>query len=152
MIQSIREFFAIRIASEERTEPSLELATAALLIEVSRADFEVSEEERSAIAEQVRNGFGLSEEATREIVALAEEEASRAVSLYEFTRLVDKRFSPEQKRHVVGLLWAVALSDERIEAREEHLIRKIATLLHVPHEAFIAEKLAARDRRKRNQR
>jgi uncharacterized tellurite resistance protein B-like protein len=46
------------------------------------------------------------------------------------------------------LLWDVALSDERIEGREEHLIRKVATLLHVPHEAFIAEKIAARDRRK----
>ena len=148
MIQSIREFFAVRIANEGRKEVSLELATAALLIEVSRADFDVSDDERGAIEEQVRRSFGLTEAETREIVAFAEEEVARAVSLYEFTRLVDKRFTPEQKRHVIGLLWEVALSDERIEAREEHLIRKIATLLHVPHEAFIAEKIAARDRRK----
>jgi len=148
VIQSIREFFAVRIASEERPEASLELATAALLIEVSRADFDVSEEERASIEEQVRKSFGLTEEQTREIVVLAEEEVARAVSLYEFTRLVDKRFTPDQKRHIIGLLWEVALSDERIEGREEHLIRKVATLLHVPHEAFIAEKIAARDRRK----
>ena len=148
MIQSIREFFAVRIASEERPEASLELATAALLIEVSRADFDVSEEERASIEEQVRKSFGLTEEETREIVVLAEEEVARAVSLYEFTRLVDKRFTPDQKRHIIGLLWEVALSDERIEGREEHLIRKVATLLHVPHEAFIAEKIAARSRRK----
>ena len=148
MIQSIREFFAVRIASEERPEASLELATAALLIEVSRADFDVSEEERASIEEQVRKSFGLTEEQTREIVVLAEEEVARAVSLYEFTRLVDKRFTPDQKRHIIGLLWEVALSDERIEGREEHLIRKVATLLHVPHEAFIAEKIAARSRRK----
>ena len=148
MIRSIREFFAVRIASEERPEPSLELATAALLIEVSRADFDASEDERAAIEEQVRKSFGLTEDETREIVALAEEEVARAVSLYEFTRLVDRSFTPDQKRHIVGLLWEVALSDERIEGREEHLIRKVATLLHVPHEAFIAEKLAARGRRK----
>jgi len=148
VIQSIREFFAVRIASEERPEASLELATAALLIEVSRADFDVSEEERASIEEQVRKSFGLTEEETREIVVLAEEEVARAVSLYEFTRLVDRSFTPDQKRHIIGLLWEVALSDERIEGREEHLIRKVATLLHVPHEAFIAEKIAARDRRK----
>jgi uncharacterized tellurite resistance protein B-like protein len=148
VIQSIREFFAVRIASEERKEPSLELATAALLIEVSRADFQVSDEERGAIEEQVRKSFGLTEAETREIVDWAEEEVARAVSLYEFTRLVDRSFTPEQKRHVIGLLWDVALTDERVVPREEHLIRKIATLLHVPHEAFIAEKLAARDRRK----
>lgn len=148
MIRTIREYFAARIVSEEHPQPSLELATAALLIEVSRSDFEVSEDERNTIAEQVRKSFGLTEEETREIVELAEEEVARAVSLYEFTRLVDRSFTPEQKRHVIGLLWEIALSDERIEAREEHLIRRIATLLHVPHEAFIAEKIAARERRK----
>jgi uncharacterized tellurite resistance protein B-like protein len=148
VIRSIREYFAARIVSEEHPQPSLELATAALLIEVSRADFDVSEGERAAIEEQVRRSFGLTDEETREIVDLAEEEVARAVSLYEFTRLVDRSFTPEQKRHVIGLLWEVALSDERVEAREEHLIRKIATLLHVPHEAFIAEKIAARDRRR----
>ena len=148
MIGTIREFFSVRIVSEERREPSLSLATAALLIEVSRADFDVSEEERAAIQGQVRKSFGLGAEETREIVALAEEEVSRAVSLYEFTRLVDKTFTPEQKRHIIGLLWDVALSDELLSMREEHLIRKIATLLHVPHEAFIEEKIAARERRK----
>ncbi len=148
MIRSIREYFAARIESQEHKEASLELATAALLIEVSRADFDVSGEERAAIEELVRKSFGLTEEETREIVELAEEEVARAVSIYEFTRLVDKSFTPEQKRHIIGLLWEVALTDQRIEAREEHLIRKVATLLHVPHEVFIAEKMAARDRRK----
>jgi uncharacterized tellurite resistance protein B-like protein len=148
VIRTIREYFAARIVSEEHQKPSLELATAALLIEVSRADFDVSEDERAVIEEQVRRSFGLTEEETREIVALAEEEVARAVSLYEFTRLVDRSFTPEQKRHVIGLLWEVAFSDQRVEAREEHLIRKLAALLHVPHEAFIAEKVAARDRRK----
>jgi uncharacterized tellurite resistance protein B-like protein len=148
VIQSLREFFTARIASAESQEPSLELATAALLLEVSRADFEVSNEERAAIEESVRKSFGLTEDETREIVALAEEEVSRAVSLYEFTRLVDQRFTPDQKRHIVGLLWGVAFTDSRIEGREEHLIRKIATLLHVPHEAFIAEKIAARNRQR----
>jgi len=148
VIRTIREYFAARIVSEQHPEPSLELATAALLIEVSRADFDVSEDERTAIVEQVRGSFGLHEEETREIVDLAEEEVARSVSLYEFTRLVDRSFAPEQKRHVVGLLWEIALSDERIEAREEHLIRKIATLLHVSHEAFIAEKISARERRR----
>jgi uncharacterized tellurite resistance protein B-like protein len=148
MIRTIREFFSVRIEGETRAERSIELATAALLIEVSRADFEVSEEERRAIQDQVRASFGLEEGDTREIVALAEEEVSRSVSLYEFTRLVDQTFSPEQKRHVIGLLWGVALSDQRLEVREEHLIRKIASLLHVPHQAFIEEKIAARDRRR----
>jgi uncharacterized tellurite resistance protein B-like protein len=155
MIRSIREFFEARIVvandalSEER---SLELATAALLIEVSRADFDVGDSERTAIEEAIRNSFGLDPSETSEIIALAEAEVANAISLYEFTRLVDQSFSPAQKEHVVGLLWDVALSDDRLEGREEHLIRKIATLLHVPHERFIAEKIAARKRREERRR
>lgn len=151
MIRTIREFFETRIAYVPDTgsaqDRSLELATAALLIEVSRADFEVTESEREAIEGAVQKSFGLSHDETLEIVTLAEQQVERAISLYEFTSLVDRSFSPEQKRHIVGLLWEVALSDDRLEGREEHLIRKVAKLLHVPHEAFIAEKLAARDRK-----
>ena len=141
MIRTIREFFEVRLLQPDegsaRPERALELATAALLIEVSRADFDVSSEERLSIEEALQKSFGLGVEETSEIIALAEQEVSRAVSLYEFTRLVDQSFSPEQKKHIVGLLWDVALSDDRLEGREEERIRKIAHLLHVPHEAFI---------------
>lgn len=148
MIKTIQEFFYAQIRTEEQTaEPStraLQLATAVLLIEVSRADAEVAEEEIRAIEEALRNSFGLSEPETKEIVALAEQEATESISIYEFTRLVDRHFSPEQKRHIIGLLWQVAYSDERLEENEEYLVRKTAKLLHVDHKDFIAEKLKAK--------
>ncbi len=152
MIRTIQEFFYARIVTEETTPASMEhaqrLATAALLIEVSRADFEVGEEEKLAIEEALRSGFGITEDETRDIIALAEQEVDEAISLYEFTRLVDASFTPEQKKHIVGLLWQVAFSDDRLEEREEYLIRKVAKLLHVPHGDFIDEKLKAKAAKK----
>jgi uncharacterized tellurite resistance protein B-like protein len=151
VIRTIREFFTARIVHPgslpDMPGRALELATAALLIEVSRADFEVGEEEGRVIVEAVERSFGLSPAETREIVALAEQQVARSISLYEFTQLVDQNFDPAQKKHVIGLLWDVAFGDDRLEDREEYLIRKIAGLLHVPHEDFIAEKMAARARR-----
>jgi uncharacterized tellurite resistance protein B-like protein len=148
LIRTIREYFYARIVTEETMsvpiEDALKLATAALLIEISRADFEVAEEEKRAIEDAIGESFGLSDEETKEIVALAEQEVSDAISLYEFTRLVDESFTPEQKKHIVGLLWRVAFSDDRLEEREEYLIRKIAKLLHVTHADFIDEKLKAK--------
>jgi uncharacterized tellurite resistance protein B-like protein len=152
MIRTIRQYFEERIVYREDAdvplERALQLATAALLIEVSRADFDRSPGERGAIEEALQRSFGLERAETREIVDLAEEEVERSISLYEFSRLVDNSFSPEQKQHIIGMLWDVAYSDDRLEEREEYLIRKIATLLHVPHSEFISEKLAARDRRR----
>ena len=153
MIRTIRQYFEERIVYREEAELPLEralqLATAALLIEVSRADFDRSPGERQAIEEALQRSFGLDPAETSEIVDLAEEEVERSISVYEFSRLVDKNFSPEQKQHIIGMLWDVAYSDDRLEEREEYLIRKIATLLHVAHAEFISEKLAARDRRKK---
>lgn len=148
MIRTIQEFFFARIVDESEreatTELVLKLATAALLIEVSRADFDVGEEERRAVVEALERSFGLDRSETEELVALAEQEVEQSISLYEFSRLCDVNFTPEQKKHVVGLLWDVAYSDEKLAEREEYLIRKIAKLLHVSHRDFIDEKLRAK--------
>jgi len=153
VIETIQQFVYARIVTDEAVSPSpenaLELATAALLIEISRADHEVGDEEQRAIEDALRDGFGISDEQTKELIALAEREVDEAISLYEFTRLVDESFTPEQKKHIVGLLWRVAYSDDRLQEREEYLIRKVAKLLHVTHKDFIDEKLKAKSGRER---
>ena len=61
--------------------------------------------------------FGLDQEEAGELMRLAEEESRDATSLYEFTHLIDKAFSPEQKKRVVELLWLVAFADgEKVES------------------------------------
>jgi uncharacterized tellurite resistance protein B-like protein len=42
-------------------------------------------------------------------------------------------------------MWRVAYADAELSAYEQHTIRKIADLLYVPHRAYIAAKLRARD-------
>lgn len=149
LIRTIQQFFESRIlpgketASRDAAEHAHQLATAALLIEVSRADLTVKEEEREFVTETVAKRFGLSSEETAELVRLAEEEVRSAVSLYQFTRLIDKSFSLEEKRHLVELLWRLALVDHEKDKHEEHLIRRIADLLHVSHQDFIDAKIRA---------
>lgn len=141
MIKRIQQFFANqiqpRVADERSSEQALRLATAALLIEVTRADYSVDRAEQQAVVAAVRRLFELDENQTDELIALAEEEAKQAVSLFQFTELVDKQFSPEQKVRVVEMMWRVAYADSSKHHHEEHLVRKVADLLHVPHSAFI---------------
>ena len=42
------------------------------------------------------------------------------------------------------LLWLVAFADAEKHPHEEHLVRRIAGLLHVPHPDFIDAKIRAR--------
>lgn len=135
MLRAIRRFFEDNIQTvagkAADSEQALRLATAALLIEMTRADHEVDERERRAVAESVQRIFNLDAQQTQTLLQLAEQEAKQATSLFQFTRLVDKHFSVEQKKRVLEMLWRVAYADAHKDKHEEHLVRKIADLLHL---------------------
>ena len=147
MLKAVKEFFDKNVAgviedsSEGRREHAYQLATAALLMEISRADREIDDDERDAVMRAVRKVFELDESETQTLVTLAEEEAENATSLYEFTRLINDSFDHQQKQHVIEMLWQVAFADGHADEYEVHLIRRIADLIHVPHKGFIRAKL-----------
>ena len=147
MLNAIREFFDQHVAAgatggEERH--TIEVATAALLVETVRLDGEIDEAERAAAHRAVRSKFGLGEAEAATLIRLAEEEARDATGYYQFTSLINKQFSAAQKERVIELMWQVAYADAELSAHEQHVVRKIADLLHVPHRAYIAAKLRAR--------
>lgn len=149
VLQSIRQFFQERLAEPERRAPAdrehaLRLAAAALLFEVVRADSDVKNEERTVMGAAIQSVFSLSDREAFDLIDLAEEESRSASSLYQFTSLVDDGFSAEEKKRLVELLWMVSFADREKHAEEEHLVRKIAGLLHVPHPDFIDAKIRAR--------
>ena len=75
----------------------------------------------------------------------AEARSRTAVSLYEFTEVVDRALGPEDKKRIIELLWLLAFADQRKDAVEEYLVRMVAGLLHVSHPDFIDAKIRARE-------
>ncbi len=152
MIDALKEFFRVKAASgpdpsPETQETALRLAAGVLLFEVVRADNKVEEAERTVMRTALQSTFSLSPEQTVEIMRSAEEHSRTASSLFEFTSNVDGAFTAGQKKRVVELLWLVAFADGMKDASEEHMVRKIAGLLHVAHPDFIDAKLRARDQK-----
>jgi len=146
MVVTIKNFFEkyIKPSPDKQdvvSEQSLQLATAALLIEMMRADAEVSEDERRTITKTVQSKFNLSEEETNTLLQLAEEEIRKVTGYYEFTSLINKDFTYEQKVKVIEHLWEVAFADAELDKHEEYMVRKIADLIHVEHKDFIDAKL-----------
>lgn len=151
MLKSIRSFFEKHMApaAEGDAGARARVAAAALLVEVVRADHEVPGVERQAVLQSAGRKFGLDEADARALVELAEAEAEDAHDLFQFTSLINAGFTPEQKVRLVEELWRVAWSDAVLHRYEEHLIRRVADLIHVPHSAFIAAKLRVQDARPR---
>jgi uncharacterized tellurite resistance protein B-like protein len=149
---TIRRFFEKYIkptpdSPDEVSGHSLQLATTALLIEMMRADAEVSEDERRAVMKTVGTKFNLTEEDSDALLQFAEEEIRKSTGYYEFTSLINRGFTYGQKVKVIEHLWEIAFADASLDKHEEHMVRKIADLIYVEHKDFIDAKLRVKKKR-----
>ena len=130
-------------ATGEVEDRALELACAALMFEVARADFSVEKTEQDAVTSLLTAQFNLSADEVSTITEAAIEQADAATCLFEFTRTLNELASAKQKRNLLAMMWRVAMADNALSRYEEHVIRKVADLLYVPHGDFIAAKQSA---------
>lgn len=144
---NLKEWFARHLGAERDPETGaahgLRLAVAALLVEVLRADYEVAREERLQVVASVSRLLGLAEDESAALVTEAERHIDRSHDLYQFTSQVNRAFGDAEKLQLLEALWRVARADATVHKYEEHLIRRIADLLHMPHSSFITAKLRA---------
>jgi uncharacterized tellurite resistance protein B-like protein len=128
---------------EGTREQARNLAVAALLVEVLRADYATADAERRQVVESLRGMLGLGEAECAELLAEAEQQVDKAHDLHQFTAEINRALAHEEKVRVVEQMWRVARSDETVHKYEEHIIRRVSDLLHVSHREFIAAKLRA---------
>jgi uncharacterized tellurite resistance protein B-like protein len=119
------------------SEHALRISTAALLVEVSRADFEQDASELAHMRQLLAQQFSLDDSALDELMDQAHQEADDLVSLQHITRLLNEQFDQAMKKRVVEMMWQVVFADGVKDHYEEHLIRQVADLLYVPHSDFI---------------
>lgn len=151
MIASIQEFFGRFIEPGTRPDATggghpLQVATAALLLEMMRMDSRITADERNAVTATLQREFDLSADELATLTALAEQEARQAHDYYQFTALINKHCDAAQKARIVENLWHVAMVDGHLDAHELHLMRKLTDLLHVGHGDSAAAKQRARER------
>ena len=123
----------------------LELATAALMMEVARADFEQSEAERSLMLQKLGSRLKLTDAAVAGLLLLAQDASEEAHDRYSFTSIINERFTYPEKKQLVVNLWEIALADAHLDPQEDHIIRRIAGLLSVDHSDVIHARAKARD-------
>ena len=117
------------------------MAIAVLLMETARSEDGVSDEERQVIERIIETQHCVSPDEARDIAEVAERDADKAHSLHPFTRMIVDECSLAERTKIVSMLWEVTFADGHAGAHEQHLVRKVAGLLHVPHREFIRTKL-----------
>ncbi len=145
MIGPLKDLFCKPDGNEQHSlQQTRRLAAAALLVEVARADFTQDAAEEQSMASLLTNTLGLDPAEVDALMSRADEAVDEATSLYEFTRLVNEHYDASGKRALIQSMWQVAFADASLDKYEEHLIRRVAELIYLPHEDFIRTKHAAR--------
>jgi uncharacterized tellurite resistance protein B-like protein len=143
MLSTIRSFVQSAIApdcDEKDENVGMQMAAAALLLEVAAADFESQPEERAVVCQAVQQAFGLGHKSVQQLLSDAEQHHQESISIYEYTRVLNEQCSHQQKFEILTHMWRVAFVDGRLDKYEDNRIRRIADLLYIPHREFIQAK------------
>lgn len=123
--------------------PPRDVAMAVLLLECARADFEHHDIEHAALREVLGSQLQLAAHDIERLLGDAARAAGESVSLHGPVSRINAELSPQDKRALLGWLWQVACADGRVDPHEEHLLRRLADLMHLSHADYIRAKLNA---------
>jgi uncharacterized tellurite resistance protein B-like protein len=132
------------IDKSDHHEKQLQIATAAIFIEMAKADGEFSDDEREHIVASLKNRYGLEEEYVHDLIELSKAELKDSVSLYEFSGVINENFTFEDKYELLKNLWRLIYTDKTLDKYEDHLIKKIGGMLQIEHKQIINAKMLIR--------
>lgn len=131
--------------TEESNSCPTQRAAAALMVEVSLADTSFNNLEEDKLINLLKDQTGLTTQECLELLAIAHNEVDHATSLHQFTRHLNEVFDLNEKLDLVHSLWHIAYADGHLDKYEEHIIRKVADLLHLRHSEYIQMKIKAQN-------
>lgn len=123
----------------------LEIATCALFVEMANADGDFTDDERKKIIKVMKETFNLEEECVNDLIELSEHKIKESISLYEFTSIINDRYSNEEKFKLIKNLWKLIYIDKTLNMYEDHLVKKIGTMLNLDHKRIIDAKLIVKE-------
>jgi uncharacterized tellurite resistance protein B-like protein len=109
----------------------LRLSVAILLLEAARQDDVFDARERAAIETLLTERFDLTPAECLALIQAAQSRSAQLVQLHGTTTDIVEGMSPQERVHLIEMLWDVAYADGVLDPEEDLLIRRIAGLIHV---------------------
>jgi len=135
------------ISSSKTATKKYQVATAALLIEIAKADGDFSDDERKRIIDLMKNDFDLDDECVDELLELSEQKVKDSVSIYEFSSVINESFTQAEKFDLIKNLWWIIYEDGKLDSHEDRLIKIIGSTLNLEHRDVIDAKLFVKQER-----
>ena len=97
MLDFLKQLFGVSSADNAAEDITAELAAAALLLEVSKSDYEQHAQELTKIRHLMARRYGVESATLDEFMQRAEQRSADSTSLYPFTRYINDNCNNEEK-------------------------------------------------------
>ncbi|MYD44730.1 MAG: TerB family tellurite resistance protein [Gammaproteobacteria bacterium] len=147
MFNSVKALFSksdSQHALEFEEQDLVPIAAAMVLLEVAWADHILQPEEIHLIETALTKLYGFDHTQAGRVFKQAENEHKQSTGLHKFTRTLNEQLDLDEKITLLTHLWRMNSLESTSFHYEEHVIRKIADLLHLRHSEFIKAKLDAK--------
>lgn len=110
MLRTLRELITGQAAAPLTSTPAsrppeIQVAAAALLVQLAHADGEFSPAERAQVEAALVRHFNLDPATIAEIVSLAEHEQKQSIDDFRFTRVIREHFDVGQRMVLAEIMW-----------------------------------------------
>lgn len=115
-------------------------AAAKILLSISNADGKIDKSEQNIINIILHDFFEISIDQASKITNDTIEEFNQSSDIYDDSKILNKKFSYQDKIDFICCCFEVALADKNIHYLENHFIKKIAYVLKIENEDLINAK------------
>jgi uncharacterized tellurite resistance protein B-like protein len=135
MFESFKNFITEFVDGEKHpsrfAEDDYRLAAAALLVHAAAIDGEMSPRERDKLHAILKQGFGLDDAATDELIDKATAAEHESVDLYHFTSQLNRVLDEPARARIIEMMWEIVYADGSRDELEDNLLWRAADLLGV---------------------
>lgn len=147
MIEILKRFFFTNEPASKLSSGNINqlhrvyIATCSILLEMAKIDGEFNDSERQNIINIFKDKYDLTAEEISSLIKASEEELERSIDLWQFTKEINKNYSPDEKIRIIETIWEVAYADGKLDEHEDYLIHKLSNILNISHKHLIDAKL-----------
>ena len=116
------------------------IAAAKILSLISNVDGIIDKKEKNIICIILHDFFDISIDEASQFLIESERKIKKSDDVYSFSKILNQKFSYQDKIDFICCCFEVALADENLHYLENHFIKKIAYTLKIENEDLINAK------------
>ena len=117
------------------------LSATCLLLSIADADDNIDKRELQIINDIIKDFFNLKEDKAKNIIIDAQKDLNESTDYFSYGNKLNDNFSLSDKIDFISCIFEVAYSDGEYHYMEEHMIKKIAHMLHIENKDLIHVKM-----------